>query len=107
VPPRIPEKAWERNENLLIGLEGDHGPLAVRLVAGAIARRIECELEPGVCVERGSRIGMVKFGSRAEVIVPLSNGWRPVVAKGQKVKAGVTALFVRDEETEAREEERS
>jgi phosphatidylserine decarboxylase len=88
-------EAWEKNENVLIGLESGDGPLAVRLVAGAVARRIECPLKTGARVERGRRIGMVKFGSRAEVIVPAGGGWKPVAEKGQKVKAGLSPLFVR------------
>ncbi|MHC4600623.1 MAG: phosphatidylserine decarboxylase [Planctomycetota bacterium] len=90
------EKAWERNENLLIGFEGRRGPLAVRLVAGAVANRIASDLETGDRVERGGRMGMVKFGSRAEVLVPVEAGWRPLVQEGQKVKAGRSALFGRD-----------
>ena len=90
------EKAWERNENLLIGFEGRDGPVAVRLVAGAVARRIASDLEAGDRVERGKRMGMVKFGSRAEVLVPVDAGWKPLVREGQKVKAGRSALFGRD-----------
>jgi phosphatidylserine decarboxylase len=93
------EEAWEKNENILIGLKGKRGPLAVRLVAGAVARRIALDLKQGDMVVRGKRMGMVKFGSRAEVIVPLDGGWKPLVSKGQKVKAGRSALFGREENT--------
>ncbi|MHC4777307.1 MAG: phosphatidylserine decarboxylase [Planctomycetota bacterium] len=93
------ERAWERNENVLIGMKGRRGPFAVRLVAGAVARRIAYDVKAGDEVERGKRMGMVKFGSRAEVIVPVDGGWKPVVAKGQKVKAGRSALFARENES--------
>jgi phosphatidylserine decarboxylase len=98
------ERAWARNENILIGLKGDRGPVAVRLVAGAVARRIVCAVKPGDAVERGRRIGMVKFGSRAEVLVPAAAGWKPAVEVGRKVKAGVTPLWVWEGEAPGKRE---
>jgi phosphatidylserine decarboxylase len=91
---RRPE-AWERNENALLGFRGEEGPMAVRLVAGAVARRIALGKAPGAKVRRGERIGMVKFGSRAEVLVPADGGWKAAAKAGDRVKAGVTVLMVR------------
>jgi phosphatidylserine decarboxylase len=57
------------NEAQEILLEGRF-PLVVRQVAGLIARRIVCPLAVGQSLERGQRMGMIKFGSRTELIVP-------------------------------------
>lgn len=91
------EAAWEKNENVLLGLEAEGGPVAVRLVAGAIARRIVLDPRPGSWVARGERMGMVKFGSRAELLVPAGAGWRAAVSPGTAVKGGLTPLLVRED----------
>ena len=65
-----PESAI-RNENLWIGLEEDSPPhrrLVVRQIAGLIARRIVCNLRSGERVARGQQFGMIKLGSRTELI---------------------------------------
>jgi len=66
--------------------------LLVRQVAGAIARRIVCAAAAGDRLERGQRYGMIKFGSRAEVYVPVASGFVTAVALGQRVRAGETIL---------------
>ena len=67
------------------------GPVVVRQVAGYIARRIICHAVPGDHLAAGQRFGMIKFGSRTELIVPA--GANEVVAKvGDKVHAGLTIL---------------
>ena len=81
----------ERNESMWIGLEEDEPPhrrLVVRQIAGAIARRIVCPLRPGERVLRGQRIGMIKFGSRTEVILPEEPGLVVEVRAGDAVRAG-------------------
>jgi phosphatidylserine decarboxylase len=83
------------NENLWIGLEEESAPyrrLVVRQVAGLIARRIVCNLRSGERVERGHRFGMIKFGSRTELILPLEDGLTVLAAVGQKVRGGATVL---------------
>ena len=92
-----PESAL-RNENLWIGLEDDSPPhrrLAVRQISGAIARRIVCELRPGESLGRGQKFGMIKLGSRTELILPDVEGLSIEVAVGRRVKAGrsVAAQF--------------
>lgn len=79
------------NENLSIGLEEDappHRRLVVRQIAGLFARRIVCELRPGETMARGHKFGMIKLGSRTELIVPDEEGLQIVVGLRQKVKAG-------------------
>jgi phosphatidylserine decarboxylase len=84
-----------RNENMWIGLEQEDPPhrrLVVRQISGAIARRIVCELRPGEVVTRGQRFGMIKLGSRTELILPDAPGLRIEVEIGGKVKAGASVL---------------
>ncbi|NUQ63122.1 MAG: phosphatidylserine decarboxylase family protein [Pirellulales bacterium] len=84
-----------RNENMWIGLEENHPPyrrMVVRQIAGAIARRIVCALRPGENVARGERVGMIKLGSRTELILPDCDGLKVEVDVGRRVKAGSTVV---------------
>ena len=63
--------ASQRNEARAWWLESEGRPVAVRQIAGLIARRILAWSKEGAAVERGERIGMIRFGSRTEVYVPL------------------------------------
>ncbi len=84
-----------RNENLWIGLEEEASPhrrLVVRQIAGLFARRIVCNLRPGEVIERGHKFGMIKLGSRTELILPREEGLSIEVRVGQKVKAGSTIM---------------
>ena len=83
------------NENMWIGLEEDQTPyrrMVVRQIAGAIARRIVCALRPGDVLERGGKFGMIKLGSRTELIVADVSGLEVTAKVGQKVKAGSSVL---------------
>ena len=83
-----------RNEYMWIGLEettAPHRRFAVRAISGLIARRIVCILKPGDTVQRGEKFGMIKLGSRTELILP-RDGVQVEVTMGQKVKAGNTIL---------------
>jgi len=62
--------------------------LVVRQIAGKIARRIVCEAKPGTVLNAGQRYGMIKFGSRTELIVPASPAPKILVQLHQKVRAG-------------------
>jgi phosphatidylserine decarboxylase len=84
-----PESA-ERNEFMWIGfeqLEPPHRRFAVRQISGMLARRIVCPLEPGQTVARGEKFGMIKLGSRTEVILP-ADAVEVRVRPGDKVRAG-------------------
>ena len=63
----------------------------MRQVAGQVARRIVCDLRPGQVVERGEKIGMIKLGSRTELILPAA-GLQIDVHVGQHVKGGCDVL---------------
>jgi phosphatidylserine decarboxylase len=78
-----------------IGLESEQSPhrrLVVRQIAGAIARRIVCALRPGDILDRGAAFGMIKLGSRTELIVPDEAGLQVAVTLGQRVQAGATVM---------------
>ena len=88
-----PESAL-RNEFMWIGLEELDRPerkLAVRAISGLIARRIVCTLRPGREVRRGEKFGMIKLGSRTELILP-RDAVEITTAVGQKVQAGSSIL---------------
>ena len=86
------EKSSENNERKIIGIEtGDGLKIMVKQIAGFIARRIVCEVKKGDKVKTGQRYGMIKFGSRVDVIMP-KNKVEILVSIGQKVKAGETII---------------
>jgi phosphatidylserine decarboxylase len=84
-----------RNEQLWIDLEEADSarPIRVKQIAGAIARRIVCWLKPGEAVRAGERLGMIKFGSRTEVLLPISEAMEVRVKVGDGVKGGCTVLL--------------
>jgi phosphatidylserine decarboxylase len=66
------DKASEKNEQMIVGLENTNGKVMLKQIAGFVARRIVCPLQPGDTVNAGERFGMIKFGSRVDVFMPLS-----------------------------------
>jgi phosphatidylserine decarboxylase len=83
-----------RNEQLWIDLEEASGtPLRIKQIAGAIARRIVCWLRPGDEVRRGDRLGMIKFGSRTDLLLPVNAVGEVLVRVGDKVRGGSTILL--------------
>jgi phosphatidylserine decarboxylase len=88
---RDPRSAAENESNLVV-LRSSRGPLAVRQIAGKIARRIVCDLATGTRLARGQRFGMIKFGSSTELIVPEPEDARVHVRVGDRVRGGLTVL---------------
>ncbi len=89
-----PESARE-NEQLAVMMESDHAPhrgVIVRQITGAIARRIVCWLKPGDVLSRGQQFGMIKLGSRTELLLPADHSLQIRTQLGDKVKAGSTVL---------------
>jgi len=84
------EKASEKNEQMIVGVENRHGKLLWKQIAGFIARRIVCQLKSGDTVNVGERFGMIKFGSRVDVFVPLSA--QVNIHVGDETVAGETLL---------------
>jgi len=85
------DKADSENERNEIGILSSNGKILFTQVAGFIARRIISELKIGQSVKQGDRFGMIKFGSRCDIILPLK--WEIKVKTGQQVYAGTTVLF--------------
>ena len=88
--------ASERNESMTIRMTrrsetGEH-PIVVRQIAGLVARRIVTDLTEGQTVTRGQRIGMIKFGSRLELLVPHELVGEIAVQIGEAARAGETVL---------------
>jgi phosphatidylserine decarboxylase len=85
------DKASEHNERLAWGLTDPEGrEWSVVQIAGLIARRIAPWAEEGDDLERGQRLGMIRFGSRVDVYLP--SDYHPSVTVGKKVLAGQTVL---------------
>jgi phosphatidylserine decarboxylase len=85
----------ELNESNTIVIELDdlsEGPVVVRQIAGLIARRIVCDLKVGDRVRTGQRIGLIKFGSRTELIIPAGSPYRPSVRVGEKARGATTIM---------------
>ncbi len=80
------------NENLLIGFreEGSSRKISVRLIAGLIARRIVPWVRTDEQVHQGERIGLIQFGSRVEIYLPLES--MVTTQLGEKVRGGETVL---------------
>jgi phosphatidylserine decarboxylase len=84
------EKASEDNEQASLGISTPHGRVLVRQIAGLIARRIVTDPAVGDRVERGQRIGIIRFGSRVDLFVPLD--WELTCAVGDRARVGSTPL---------------
>ncbi|HZK89829.1 MAG TPA: phosphatidylserine decarboxylase [Stellaceae bacterium] len=96
------DKASEHNERLALRLSPLDGPdIACVLIAGLVARRIVCPLLAGQRVAAGERIGIIRFGSRADIYLPPP--YVPLVVLGQRMIAGETVLADRDATERPRE----
>lgn len=84
------EKASQDNEQASLGITTPHGRVLVRQIAGLVARRIVTDPVEGDQVERGARIGLIRFGSRVDLFLPLE--WEVTTAVGDKVRVGSTQL---------------
>lgn len=79
-----------KNEQKAVTIRGENTEVTFKLIAGLLARRIVFPLKAGDAVTRGQRVGLIKFGSRVDVLLPGS----AVVAveKGQRVRGGSSIL---------------
>ncbi len=84
------DDAVSQNEQNLIVVEGGGSRVAFNQIAGLIARRIVCYKKPGDEVARGERVGLIKFGSRVDVL--LGPEWAIEVKPGERVKAGSSVM---------------
>jgi phosphatidylserine decarboxylase len=85
-------KSSEKNEHTTIFLKKEKHVIGVRQIAGLIARRVVCKARTGKQVLQGSEMGIIKLGSRVDVLLPLDA--QVIVKKGQKVWGCETLLAV-------------
>lgn len=86
-------RAGEVNEQHTTVIRRPNGDLVgVRQIAGLVARRVVCYLQPGELVLRGQSLGVIKFGSRVDLLVPLS--YRIEVQVGDRIRNGETVMAV-------------
>jgi phosphatidylserine decarboxylase len=88
--PAFDHNATHRNERNEVVVEGDRGDVAFVQIAGLIARRIVFRPKEGERVERGARVGLIKFGSRVDVFLPRSS--RVLVKVGDRVRSGASPI---------------
>jgi len=83
----------ESNDLWLRRTDTPNDKLILRQISGAIARRIICDTDTGQKLAGGQKFGMIKFGSRTELYLPTHKNAKPLVKKGDKVKAGLTPII--------------
>ena len=85
------------NEQTLVTIDSGDYEVSYKQIAGLLARRIVCTVKEGDRVERGQRVGLIKFGSRVDVLMPPEANLK--VKMGARVKGGSTVLAVLPQKT--------
>jgi phosphatidylserine decarboxylase len=85
-------EASEQNERCTVSLEGETARVAVKQIAGVLARRIVCRARRGDTLRSGERFGLIRFGSRTDLVVP--RGARVQIAVGDRVRGGESVMGV-------------
>lgn len=80
------------NEQTLVVIDAGGYDVSFKQIAGLLARRIVCNVKAGDKVERGQRVGLIKFGSRVDVLMPAEANLK--VKTGARVRGGSTVLAV-------------
>lgn len=88
--PAFAEKASLANEQMHLGIETDGGTILMKQIAGILARRVVCYPKTGDQVEAGERMGLMKFGSRVDLLLPPDS--EALVKPGDRVTGGVSLL---------------
>ena len=86
------DEASGDNAQMVLGIEGEQGRVLIKQIVGFVARRIVCNVHEGEEVCIGDRFGLIRFGSRIDVIVPTGTEIR--VKNGDRVRGGETILGV-------------
>lgn len=87
---KLPKSSVDNEHNTLVVAKNDHDKVLFRQIAGFVARRIICYPEIDEQVKQGEEVGMIKFGSRVDVFLPLDA--QVAVSKGDKVVSKKTVL---------------
>ena len=80
------------NEQTLVVIDAGQYSVSFKQIAGLLARRIVCSVKVGDRVERGQRVGLIKFGSRVDVLLPAEAELK--VKTGVRVRGGSSVLAV-------------
>jgi len=88
--PAWRDEASSENEQASLALATAEGPVVVRQIAGLVARRIVTYPREGDSLERGERIGLIRFGSRVDLFLPPE--WAVTVGAGDRVRGGETPV---------------
>ncbi len=91
--PAFDHRSAKRNESMMIGISGEIGNIFIKQIAGMVARRIVCHLQLGDQVTQGQRFGMIKFGSRVELVLPQFVSVK--VSVGDRVRGGESIIAER------------
>ena len=84
------EEASLVNEQNALTIEGERLTVVCKQIAGVLARRIVCWKRPGERLERGERFGLIKFGSRTDLVLPAEV--EVLVSPGARVRGGLTVV---------------
>ena len=88
--PATSDTASLVNEQNALTIQGDGVTVVCKQIAGVLARRIVCWKKPGDRLELGERFGLIKFGSRTDLVMP--PGVEVLVSTGERVRGGVTVI---------------
>lgn len=88
--PAFREKASVANEQTVIGISHNNNKVLLKQIAGVVARRITCHIREGYTVEMGQRFGMIRFGSRVDLLLPENS--ELYIRKNDKVIGGETVI---------------
>jgi phosphatidylserine decarboxylase len=86
----LDDEASQVNEQNVLTIRGRAGRVVVKQIAGLIARRVVCWRKPGASLERGELFGLIRFGSRVDVLLPKEI--RVVIRVGDRVKGGTSII---------------
>ena len=86
------DEASELNERCTLELQGKAARVGVKQIAGVLARRIVCRVRQGDTLQAGERYGLIRFGSRTDLVVP--EGTEIRVRVGDRVRGGETIMGV-------------
>jgi len=85
-------EASEQNERCAVSLDGDRARVTVTQISGVLARRIVCRARPGDTLRAGERYGLIRFGSRTDLVLPRGTDLR--VRVGDRVRGGESVMGV-------------
>lgn len=90
---KLPKSSTDNEHNSVVVKQSEDRVVLFRQIAGFVARRIVCYAEPGMIVKQGDEMGMIKFGSRVDVFLPLDATVEVKIGDSVRSKKSVLAYF--------------